>query len=75
MEYVNRSLNILLKEIDRLKAMLAKTAELEAADKSDVNGISSAKEYLAAHFEKIPLLRRRELIKRIINKVVCGNFE
>ena len=70
MEYVNRSLNALLKEIEELKVKLAKTAELAAADNSDVNGISSAKEYLAAHFEEIPLLRRRELIKRIIDKVV-----
>ena len=72
---MNRPLNILLKEIEKLKAMLEKTAELAAADKSDVNRISSAKEYLAAHFEGIPLLRRRELIKRIIDKVVWGNFE
>lgn len=70
LEYVNRSLNVLLKEIEELKVKLTKTAELAAADKSDVNGISSAKEYLAAHFEEIPLLRRRELIKRIIDKVV-----
>lgn len=70
LEYVNRSLNALLKEIEELKVKLSKTAEIAAADKSDVNGISSAKEYLAAHFEEIPLLRRRELIKRIIDKVV-----
>lgn len=70
LEYVNRSLNVLLKEIEELKVKLTKTAELTAADNSGVNGISSAKEYLAAHFEDIPLLRRRELIKRIIDKVV-----
>ena len=67
---MNRSLNALLKEIEELKVKLAKTAELAASDNSDINGISSAKEYLAAHFEEIPLLRRRELIKRIIDKVV-----
>ena len=32
--------------------------------------MTSEKEYLAAHFDEIPLLRRRELIKRIIDKVV-----
>lgn len=67
---MNRSLNALPKELEELKPKLAKTTELAAADNSGANGISSAKEYLAAHFEEIPLLRRRELIKSIIDKAV-----
>lgn len=46
------------------------TAELAAADNSGANDISSAKEYLSAHFEEITLLHHKELIKRIIDKVV-----
>lgn len=55
---MNKSLNALLKENEELK--LIKTAELAAADNSYIIGISSAKEYLSAHFEVIPLLRRSQ---------------
>ena len=70
LEYVNRSLNSLLKEIDELKLKLTKAAELAAADNSNALGISSATDYLSAHFEEIPILNRRELVKRIFDKVV-----
>ncbi len=70
LEYVNKSLNTLLEEIEALKHKLMKSAELAAADNSSINEISSAMEYLSTHFESIPLLDRRELIKRIIDKVV-----
>lgn len=70
LEHVNRSLNALLKEIDELKLKLTKAAELAAADNSNALGISSATDYLSAHFEEIPILNRRELVKRIFDKVV-----
>ncbi len=70
LEYVNKSLNTLLEEIEALKHKLMKSAELAAADNSSINEISSAMEYLSTHLESIPLLDRRELIKRIIDKVV-----
>ena len=70
LEYVNKSLNTLLEEIEALKHKLMKSAELAAADNSSINEISSAMEYLSTHFGSIPLLDRRELIKRIIDKVV-----
>lgn len=69
-EYVNKSLNALLKEIEELKHKLTKSAELAASDKSSISEFSSAMEYLSTNFERIPLLDRRELIKRIIDKIV-----
>ena len=68
--YVNKSLNALLKEIEELKHKLTKSAELAASNKSSISEFSSAMEYLSTNFERIPLLDRRELIKRIIDKIV-----
>lgn len=42
LEYVNKSLNALLEEIEALKHKLMKSAELAAADNSSINEISSA---------------------------------
>lgn len=70
LDHVNKTLNEALAELDELKEKQMKNNSDTGGEKIVLTDISSALSYLSANFDQIPLLKRREFIRKVIRKAV-----
>lgn len=70
LEQINNTLNNVLAELDTLKNNLGNLTVEKPHKQSSLNDISAALSYLKEHFDDIPLMKRRTLIRRVIKKIV-----
>ena len=70
LEHINNLLNNMLTELDELKCRRSESVNSKDNGKLAVTDIRSALSYLISHFDEIPIIRRRELIKKVVRKAV-----
>ena len=70
LETINSSLNKALAELDNLRTALNNLKTAKPQKQTALGDVSSALAFLKGHFDEIPIVKRRELIRRVIKKVV-----